>query len=758
MSNYTWTNPAGTVIGTNTTTITQNFNTLATSGTTNTWTDNSTIANWYSQRTGTGTKYAADAGTNNAGNLYSYGTGTNSDRALGTVGSGNVAAGNFAHGLQFQNLTGQTITNLNVTYTLEQWRDGGNNPAVAQAITFYYKTSSSQITALNPSNNTGWTQVTGLTLNSPTYTTTAAALDGNVPANRISASNIPIPALSFLNNYYIMLKWEDPQHTGNNHGLAIDDVTITYGTSNSQNPSISNANTLMSGIYTLTVTDANGCSNTATTNVVVSPASVGGTVSSNATVCNGSNSGTLTLSGQTGNIVRWMFSTNGGSNWSQIANTTTSQTYLNLVTNTIYKAVVLSPGCDTAYSSTATITMAPALSAGAHNVTPLSGCVGINPTPLTFTTAPSGGIAPYTYQWRLNGSDITGQTSNEYDPPAILTAGTYSFNCIVTDACGTSLPTSPKVVNVVSDPTVTITGTLAVCRNSSALLTANASNGSGTITYKWKSGATITGAWDSIPGATSATYSPPTTAAGIFYYQVVVSASGSGCTDATAIVTFVVYPLPTAVITPSNPPIICPGTSVVLTASEANGTGISYAWNTGAIIATVSALSTGTYIVTVTDGNGCKDTESASVTVADNVAPAFTDPLTTPQTFCVTDIIEATFAPLTTDITPDRPDYHILTLAEKSLFYINPLTFSDNCTLSAALILHWRIEFYNGIPANISGTGQLQDYMAEIKFYGAPSVDVTHHIKFWLEDGSHNLSPEADVSVIIKPRPDIIKQ
>src|SRR5688572_25248947 len=73
-------------------TYTQTFNTLNTSGSP-VWTDNTTLANWYAQRTGTGTTIVADAGTNTGGNLYSYGTGTTTERALGSIGSGNAAAG-----------------------------------------------------------------------------------------------------------------------------------------------------------------------------------------------------------------------------------------------------------------------------------------------------------------------------------------------------------------------------------------------------------------------------------------------------------------------------------------------------------------------------------------------------------------------------------------------------------------------------------------------------------------------------------------
>ena len=57
---------------------TQNFDTLPASGST-TWTNNSNIPGWFHARTGTGTTIVANDGSSNAGNLYSYGTGTATD-------------------------------------------------------------------------------------------------------------------------------------------------------------------------------------------------------------------------------------------------------------------------------------------------------------------------------------------------------------------------------------------------------------------------------------------------------------------------------------------------------------------------------------------------------------------------------------------------------------------------------------------------------------------------------------------------------
>src|SRR5436309_9477098 len=57
--------------------LTENFDTLASSGTTNTWADNTTIAGLYAQFSAlpaSPTTYIADAGTNTTGAIHSYGT------------------------------------------------------------------------------------------------------------------------------------------------------------------------------------------------------------------------------------------------------------------------------------------------------------------------------------------------------------------------------------------------------------------------------------------------------------------------------------------------------------------------------------------------------------------------------------------------------------------------------------------------------------------------------------------------------------
>ena len=206
----------------------ENFDNLLNSGSVNDWFENSTIPNWYSQRTSTSTTYAASTGSGNFGGLYSYGASASNDRALGSIGSNNTSfGGSFAHGVLLQNSGTDVVNNINLTYTLEEWRNGGSN--AAQTVTVWYKVSTSRDTLLNPGlANTGWTEITALAGSSPVSSLTAGALDGNASANRVTLSEVLAATVSA--GSYILIRWSDIDHTGSDDGLAIDDVSITWGT------------------------------------------------------------------------------------------------------------------------------------------------------------------------------------------------------------------------------------------------------------------------------------------------------------------------------------------------------------------------------------------------------------------------------------------------------------------------------------------------------------------------------------------------
>ncbi|MDF3028738.1 MAG: hypothetical protein K0S23_3045 [Fluviicola sp.] len=84
---------------------------------------------------------------------------------------------------------------------------------------------------------------------------------------------------------------------------------------------------------------------------------VPGTVTSDITVCQGANAGTLSLFGWSyGTIIAWESSTNGGSTWSPIVNSTPSYAYNNVSQNTQYHVLIDGGYCPDDTSGYATIT------------------------------------------------------------------------------------------------------------------------------------------------------------------------------------------------------------------------------------------------------------------------------------------------------------------------------------------------------------------------------------------------------------------
>lgn len=215
----------------------QNFDTLGNSPNngSSTWTDNTTLTGWYASRSytaGTTSAYGpyaytavriGDGGSNN-GSVWSFGTIGNTDRALGSLGSGTVKTN--VYGVRFQNDTANPLDLATVGYTGEQWRNGGNT--AAQPLAFSYQVFTTPFSGVLSDNNAGWTTVTALNFVSPVTGASAVALDGNLIANRTVISPFAFSGITLNPGEEIILRWQDIDDSGNDHGLAIDDVAIAF--------------------------------------------------------------------------------------------------------------------------------------------------------------------------------------------------------------------------------------------------------------------------------------------------------------------------------------------------------------------------------------------------------------------------------------------------------------------------------------------------------------------------------------------------
>lgn len=199
-------------------TYTQNFDSLASSGTNVAWSDNTTLTGWYSSRT----SYNASTGSSTSGSLYSFGSSGSTDRALGSLAASSTT---YLYGLRLVNATDGDLDHFSVTYDGEQWR-AATSQASAQTVAFEYQiftAGSGSITAAS-----GWTSLSALGFTSP-VTNGSGTLDGNASANRITSLTGTATGLTLSAGSELWIRWKDTDDTGSDHGLAIDNFSITVG-------------------------------------------------------------------------------------------------------------------------------------------------------------------------------------------------------------------------------------------------------------------------------------------------------------------------------------------------------------------------------------------------------------------------------------------------------------------------------------------------------------------------------------------------
>ena len=214
-------------------TYAQNFDSLANTGTANTWVDNVTLPGWYASKSLGGnavTAYRAGTGSDNSGALYSFGDSGSTDRALGSVASG--TPGNFAYGVCLTNDTTVAQTNFTVSYTGEQWRVAN---ASVQKLAFAYQVGTA-LTNADAANAQTWTAFPALDFSSPTTGATAQALPGNDPTNQTVFANIFLSGVVVQPGQELFLRWFDTDDSGFDDGLAIDNLTISFQATNSSLP------------------------------------------------------------------------------------------------------------------------------------------------------------------------------------------------------------------------------------------------------------------------------------------------------------------------------------------------------------------------------------------------------------------------------------------------------------------------------------------------------------------------------------------
>jgi gliding motility-associated-like protein len=350
--------------------------------------------------------------------------------------------------------------------------------------------------------------------------------------------------------------------------------SYTYSWNTSPVQTTANINALNPGTYVLTVTDANSCSKTASVTIATAPALIATATSTDVT-CNGTADGTATVAAS-GGTSPYTYSWN--SSPVQTGSKATS-----LAAGTYIVSVTDAKNC--VKTATATVGNPLTLSASA---TATNGLCGAKDGSVSVTA--SGGVAPYSYSWNTAPVQTTASVTG-------LGPGNYTVS--VKDANGCSKTASALVSSSTGITATTATAPTKCTGSSDGSATVTASGGNPPYTYSW----------NTTPAQT--TTNATGLSAGIYSVNILDT---KGCTYTASATVGSAQDIVVSIKTVNTS---CNASSDgSATATVSGGAApYSFSWNSSPVqsSAMASNLSSGAYVVTVTDSKGCVKNENASI-------------------------------------------------------------------------------------------------------------------------------------------------
>jgi gliding motility-associated-like protein len=337
---------------------------------------------------------------------------------------------------------------------------------------------------------------------------------------------------------------------------------------------------LAPGNYTVTITDANGCTTTLS-GTITQPPALTAVLSAQNVSCFGQSTGSASAAAA-GGTPNYTYAWSNGGTTAQISN---------IPAGTYQLTVTDSSGCSLVNLST-TVSQ-PATAVTVAIVDSLPPCFNRN-NGAANAQASGGAGAPFTYVWSngLTGAGISG-----------LESGVYSVTA--TDAQGCTAGDSfilPQLDTIRVNVAFNLPSCFGTADGDMAVNLVQGGLGSGIFgnyQYQW-----------SVPGSPDTLYIDGL--AGGQTYRVTVT-DAQGCTGVAS--QFINQPPPLTFDVLKND-IRCFGTaegSAQVTNIGAGQTIAGYAWSNGGITDRIGNLQPGTYIVTLTNANGCQDADTVTI-------------------------------------------------------------------------------------------------------------------------------------------------
>ncbi len=266
----------------------------------------------------------------------------------------------------------------------------------------------------------------------------------------------------------------------------------------------------------ITARATNSCADLSSTlYVTTSSPTIAGTLSGNNIVCEGINNSTITLTGNDGNILKWVSSTDTGKSWSDINNTFNTLTVQNLNSTTLYKAIVQKgTQCSIDSTNSVLITVNTKTIGGEIYPSLLPICVGQNQNTTLQLQNARGDVLNWQYSYdSIVWNNVTPpNTSNSYDVVGI--SSTIKYRAIVQNGVCPSDTSKVSSINFYNTPFPVASifpDSSTICFGTAATLNANVTIGSN---YTWNNNTVYdvgNGAINQLPATINAKVAPSKT-------------------------------------------------------------------------------------------------------------------------------------------------------------------------------------------------------------------------------------------------------